>query len=539
MAYKALYREWRPRNFGEVVGQSQVTITLKNQVKNNRIAHAYLLCGTRGTGKTSTAKILSKAVNCLDPIDGEPCNNCDMCRKINEGIAIDVTEMDAASHNGVDDIRNIIEDVQYPPQEAKFKVYIIDEVHMLTMGAVNAFLKTLEEPPKKVLFILATTDPQKLPITILSRCQRYDFKRIRNSDIQARLREIVDNNKIEAEDMALNFIARICDGAMRDAVSILDQSIAMGNGSVDYDNVMNILGIVTNEHLLSLTECIIEKDIGKAIHVVDDIIYSGKDVNLFVKELVTHMRNLLMVKVTEKPEEVLDMSMENIALVKEQSSKIRVEEIMRHISILQEAEEQMKWSKQSRIYLELALIKMCKIEYDTSKEMLLSRINKIEGMIQSGDISFELKPREEQQRPIIKPKTVKAPKVQEEMHPDEAGLELSSDISIEHVKKHWQDILEELRQKRLMSIYAYLKPGEPIECVDGVLKVKFGEKYGFSKVNLEKSDNSKKVEETFYQVLKGKVRIVYIVEKNDKGYSESPEKFLRDSLGVDIEVIDE
>lgn len=539
MAYKALYREWRPKNFGEVVGQSQVTITLKNQIKNNRIAHAYLLCGTRGTGKTSTAKILSKAVNCLDPIDGEPCDNCEMCKKINAGIAIDVTEMDAASHNGVDDIRNIIEDVQYPPQEAKFKVYIIDEVHMLTMGAVNAFLKTLEEPPKRVLFILATTDPQKLPITILSRCQRYDFKRIRNVDIQARLKAIVESKDIKADDLALNFIARICDGALRDAVSILDQSIAMGNGTVNYDDVINILGIVTNEHLLKLTECIIEKDIGKAIHVVDDIIYSGKDVNFFIKELVTHMRNLLMVKVTEKPEEVLDMSMENIALIKEQSSKIRVEEIMRHISILQESEEQMKWSKQSRIYLELAIIKMCKIEYDTSKEMLLSRINKIEGMIQSGDISFDIKPKEEQQKPIIKPKTVKAPKAQEEVHSQEDGLDLSSDISLEHVKKHWQDILEELKQKRLMSIYAYLKPGEPFECVNGVLKVKFGEKYGFSKTNLEKSDNSKKVEETFYQVLKGKVRILYMVEKNDNSYSGSPEKFLRDSLGVDIEVIDE
>ncbi|ADL49839.1 DNA polymerase III subunit gamma/tau [Clostridium cellulovorans] len=539
MAYKALYREWRPRNFGEVVGQSQVTVTLKNQVKNNRIAHAYLLCGTRGTGKTSTAKILSKAVNCLNPIDGEPCNECEMCKKINEGIAIDVTEMDAASHNGVDDIRNIIEDVQYPPQEAKFKVYIIDEVHMLTMGAVNAFLKTLEEPPKRVLFILATTDPQKLPITILSRCQRYDFKRIRNVDIQARLRSIVDNKNIEADDLALSFIARICDGALRDAVSILDQSIAMGNGVVNYDDVINILGIVTNEHLLRLTECIIEKDIGKAIHVVDDVIYSGKDVNLFVKELVTHMRNLLMVKVTENPEEVLDMSMENIAHVKEQSSKIRVEEIMRHINILQESEEQMKWSKQSRIYLELAIIKMCKIEYDTSKEMLLSRINKIEEMIQSGDISLEIKPKEEQQKPIIKPRAASVPKVQEISHTDEENSALSSDISLEYVKKHWQDILETLKQKRLMSIYAYLKPGEPVECVNGVLKVKFGEKYGFSKVNLEKSENGKKVEEIFYQVLKGKIRIVYIVEQNDNRYSESPEKILRDSLGVDIEVIDE
>ncbi len=261
MAYKALYREWRPRTFEDVVGQEHVTITLKNQIKGDRIAHAYLLCGTRGTGKTSTAKILAKAVNCLNSDNGEPCNKCEMCKKINSGTAIDVTEIDAASHNGVDNIRDIIEDVQYPPQEARYKVYIIDEVHMLSIGAVNAFLKTLEEPPSNIIFILATTDPQKLPITILSRCQRFDFKRIKSSDIFERLRRIVTEQGISVGDDSLKLISRISDGAMRDALSVLDQAISMNEGTVEYDDVIDMLGLVTSESLIMISDNVINRDI--------------------------------------------------------------------------------------------------------------------------------------------------------------------------------------------------------------------------------------------------------------------------------------
>ncbi len=214
MGYKALYREWRPKLFSDVVGQQHITTTLKNAIKSDRIAHAYLLCGTRGTGKTSTAKILAKAINCLNPIEGEPCNECEMCKSINQGTAIDVTELDAASHNSVDNIRDIIDDVQYPPQEAKYKVFIIDEVHMLSIGAVNAFLKTLEEPPSRVIFILATTDPQKLPITILSRCHRFDFKRISSENIFLRLKQITDSLSVNIEEGSLRLLSRMCDGAM-------------------------------------------------------------------------------------------------------------------------------------------------------------------------------------------------------------------------------------------------------------------------------------------------------------------------------------
>ena len=362
MAYTALYREWRPKNFEDVVGQEHITTTLKNQIQNDRIAHAYLFCGTRGTGKTSTAKVMAKALNCLNPVNGDPCNECEMCKKINEGLAIDVTELDAASNNGVDKIRDIIDDAKYPPQEARFKVYIMDEVHMLSMGAVNAFLKTLEEPPANVIFILATTDPQKLPITILSRCQRFDFKRISKSDISDRLRKIVGAQGVLADEKSLELISRVSDGAMRDALSILDQAIAMGDGSVNYDSVVGMLGLVTNEYLFNITSAIIERNIQKAMNIIEEVVYAGKDINLFIKDLTGHFRNLLMAKVTNNPEEVLDMSMENINLIKEQGSRIRVEEIMRDIRILQEAEGNAKISKQARLYLELATIKMCKIE---------------------------------------------------------------------------------------------------------------------------------------------------------------------------------
>lgn len=541
MAYTALYREWRPKTFDELVGQHQVTITLKNQVQHERIAHAYLLCGTRGTGKTSTAKILSKAVNCLNQQDGEPCNQCEMCKKIAMGTSMDVTEMDAASHNGVDDIRTIIEEVQYPPQEAKYKVYIIDEVHMLSMGAVNAFLKTLEEPPKNVIFILATTDPQKLPITILSRCQRYDFKRIKNTDIQERLREIVNENAVFADDRSLSFIARMCDGAMRDALSILDQAIAMGDGKVIFEDVVAMLGVVTNENLLKLTDNIIEKDISRCIQVVDEIIFSGKDINLFIKEMTTHMRNLMMVKVTDKPEEVLDMSEENIKLIQMQASKIRIEEIMRHINILQEAEEQSKFSKQSRVYLELAIIKMCKIEYDTSNEILLSRINKLENVIRSGGYTVNVAGQEEaKNQGAVKSVQGKARAKQEvqEIKPVFGNEECK--ITLEHVKKSWKDILDILKARRLMVIYAYLAPGKPADCKNGILEITFSPQYAFSKQNLEKTDNNKRVEDIFTEVLKEKIRIKYSIERDEEENGKSTEDLLKETFGEDmVEVIDE
>ncbi|WP_434305836.1 DNA polymerase III subunit gamma/tau [Clostridium botulinum] len=541
MGYTALYREWRPRTFKEVVGQKHITVTLKNQVIEKRIAHAYLFCGTRGTGKTSTAKILSKAVNCLNPKDGEPCNECEICNKINSGTLMDVIEMDAASKRKLEDIKEVIENVKYPPQEGKNKVYIMDEVHMLTQEAVNAFLKTLEEPPSNVIFILATTDPQKLPITILSRCQRFDFRRIRNEEIFERLRSIVSEQGIYADDKSLNLIARMSDGAMRDALSILDQVISTGDGKVEYDQVLDMLGLVTNENLLRITNSIIEKDVEKSMRIIEDIVLGGKDIYNFIKDMITHLRNILMVKVSKNPNEILDMSSENIDLVKEQAAKIRIEEIMRNIKILQEAEQQSKWVKQSRIYLELAVLKMCKIEYDTSKEVILSRLNKIEELIKSGNIKLAMK--EEKKKTESKEFDIK--KIKENIKDDKIEENLieeynkDSKLTVETVKKMWHDILEAFKARRLMVLYAALVTANITSCKEGTITLNYNKQYSFNKKRLEKPENNKIVQEIFSEVLKEKIRIIYTVEEKAKEENLS-EEILKNTFGENIlEIIDE
>lgn len=538
MAYKALYREWRPKTFQDVVGQEHVTITLKNQINSKRIAHAYLLCGTRGTGKTSTAKILAKAVNCTNSDHGEPCNECEMCLKINSGTAIDVIELDAASHNGVDNIRDIIEDVQYPPQEAKYKVYIIDEVHMLSIGAVNAFLKTLEEPPSNTIFILATTDPQKLPITILSRCQRFDFKRIKSADIVERLRKIATDKGVYVEDNSLKLISRVSDGAMRDALSILDQSISMNDGKVEYDDVIDMLGLVTSESLIILSNSIIDRNIEGAIKSINEIVFSGKDIYVFIKDMTTHMRNLLMAKVSDNVEEILDMSSENIDILKQQASKIRVGEIMRNIKILQDAEEQAKWSKQNRIYLELAVIKMCKIEYDTSKEVLLARINKLEEIIKQGKITVaceSVTTRVSEKNNETKENTQKK---NTQIRPVKK-FNPNSKLTVDTVKKSFKDILDMFKARRHMVIYASLLTGEITSCEGSVIELSYEKQYSFNKIRLEKEENRNIIEEIFSESLKEPVKIKYNVEAEEKE-SKSPEDILIETFGEDlVEILDE
>ena len=546
MAYTALYREWRPKNFEDVVGQEHITTTLKNQIQNDRIAHAYLFCGTRGTGKTSTAKVMAKALNCLNPVNGDPCNECEMCKKINEGLAIDVTELDAASNNGVDKIRDIIDDAKYPPQEARFKVYIMDEVHMLSMGAVNAFLKTLEEPPANVIFILATTDPQKLPITILSRCQRFDFKRISKSDISDRLRKIVGAQGVLADEKSLELISRVSDGAMRDALSILDQAIAMGDGSVNYDSVVGMLGLVTNEYLFDITSAIIERNIQKAMNIIEEVVYAGKDINLFIKDLTGHFRNLLMAKVTNNPEEMLDMSMENINLIKEQGSRIRVEEIMRDIRILQEAEGNAKISKQARLYLELATIKMCKIEYDTSSEVILARINRLEEAIKSGKIQVATQVQQSNNQVAEVSNVQKRTATQNVINKEQAVTEapviegnVNATTSIGDIQRSWHDILEALKARRAMVIYASLMTGRPVACNNGVVVIKYEEEYAFNKIRLEKPENIKVINEVVSEVMRERLKVRFTVETKEEA-ERNPEEVLLQALGESaLEIIDE
>ena len=550
MGYTALYREWRPRTFEDVVGQEHITTTLKNEILNDRVAHAYLFCGTRGTGKTSTAKVMAKALNCLDLHGGEPCNECEMCKKINEGLAIDVTELDAASNNGIDKIRDIIDDTKYPPQEAKYKIYIMDEVHMLSVGAVNAFLKTLEEPPKNVIFILATTDPQKLPITILSRCQRFDFKRINQKEITSRLKRIVDSQNITYEQKSLELIARVCDGAMRDALSILDQAIAMGEKQINYEDLVSILGLVTNEYLFDITYAIIDRSIEKCMVIIDKLVYSGKDMQLFIKDLIAHFRNLLMVKVTNNPEEVLDMSLENISMIKEQGHKIRVEEIMRAIRILQDAEMNSKASKQSRLYLELAIIKMCKIEYDTSNEVILSRINKLEESLKSGKIQMV---QGEVTEGNSNSTNTKIDNTSNEVNRIRKAITKNNDddsnkvnfqgntnskLTLDDIGRVWTEVLEKFKAKRAMIVYASIVTAKPYSFKDGVVTLEYEAMYAFNKERLQKSEYRDIVNTVFSETLNEKILVDYVVKK-DKEH-KNKEELLRQTIeGVPFEIYDE
>ncbi|WP_195266698.1 MULTISPECIES: DNA polymerase III subunit gamma/tau [unclassified Clostridium] len=539
MGYTALYREWRPQNFYDIVGQEHITTTVKNQILNDRIAHAYLFCGTRGTGKTTTAKVFAKALNCLDLKDGEPCNECEMCRKINEGLAIDVTELDAASNNGVDKIRDIIDDVKYPPQEARFKVYIMDEVHMLSTGAVNAFLKTLEEPPKNVIFILATTDPQKLPITILSRCQRFDFKRINNNEITERLRKIVNEQNALADDKSLNLIARVSDGAMRDALSILDQAISMGNGAVEYDVLINMLGLVTNDHLFNLTNSVIQRNVEKSINIIDEVVYAGKDIYLFIKDLIAHYRNILMAKVTNNPEEVLDMSEENIALIKDQASKIRAEEVMRYIRILQETESNAKISKQARLYLELAVIKMCKIEYDTSNEVILTRINKLEEGLKNGSLKVVSAASPNKSDAKKEAVTNKPNREQPKPRNNDIVANENSKVTINDIQRSWKDILERFKARRAMIVYASMLTGKPVECKNGVLTIEYEDQFKFNKDRLEKPEYKAIIQEVLAEIFREDIKIVFEVEETSSS-EKSTADMLLETLGSDmVDILDE
>jgi len=387
MSYTALYRKWRPKDFTDVKGQDHIVTTLKNQIKADRVGHAYLLCGTRGTGKTTIAKILAKAVNCESPIDGSPCCKCETCKSIAAGTSMNVIEIDAASNNGVDNIREIRDEVQYSPTSGKYKVYIIDEVHMLSIGAFNALLKTLEEPPAYVIFILATTEAHKIPLTILSRCQRYDFKRISIDTITKRLSELMVSENVNVDEKALRYIAKAADGSLRDALSLLDQCIAFYLGQdLKYDNVLEVLGAVDTEVFSQLLSKVISQDIAGCIHLLEELVIQGRDLGQFVIDFVWYLRNLLLIKTSDNVEDVIDASAENLKLLKGQSQLVDSDTLMRYIRIFSELSNNVKYSSQKRILVEIALIKLTKPAMEQSKELsdIISRLTMIEKQLEEG-----------------------------------------------------------------------------------------------------------------------------------------------------------
>lgn len=412
MSYMALYRKFRPSTFEDVKGQDHIVTTLKNQIKAERIGHAYLFCGTRGTGKTTIAKIFAKSVNCESPVDGNPCGECKTCKAIAAGASMNVIEIDAASNNGVDNIREIVDEVSYSPAEGKYKVYIIDEVHMLSIGAFNALLKTLEEPPSYVIFILATTEAHKLPITILSRCQRYDFKRITIDTIAARLRELMDKEGNEVEDKALRYVAKAADGSMRDALSLLDQCIAFHYGTkLTYDMALDVLGAVDTEVFSRLLRSVIKRDVLACISVLDEIVLQGRELTQFVSDFTWYLRNLLIAKTSESPESAIEMSSENLARLIEEASKLEVDTIMRYIRVFAELSGQLRYATGKRILIEVALIKLCRPNMEKGDDTILERLKDIEDKLANGVVAAapaynqaggnEIKPQIPKERPKL------------------------------------------------------------------------------------------------------------------------------------------
>ena len=379
MSYTALYRKFRPQDFEDVKGQEHIVTTLKNQIKADRIGHAYLFCGTRGTGKTTIAKILARAVNCEHPVDGSPCNDCPTCRAINAGTSMNVIEIDAASNNGVDNIREIREEVAYRPTQGRYKVYIIDEVHMLSAGAFNALLKTLEEPPSYVIFILATTEAHKIPITILSRCQRYDFKRITVETIADRLMELMRKEENDVEEKAIRYIAKAADGSMRDALSLLDQCIAFYLGEkLTYEKVLENLGAVDTEVFSRLLREIMAQHTSQAIKILEDLIIRGRELGQFVTDFIWYLRNLLLISASDNPEEAVDVSRENLERMKEEVSMVDTETLMRYIRVFSQLSNEIRYASQKRVLVEIALIKLCQPVMETNLDSLFDRVRVLE-----------------------------------------------------------------------------------------------------------------------------------------------------------------
>ena len=537
--HKALYRVYRPKNFSDVIGQEHIVRTLKNQIENNNVGHAYLFCGTRGTGKTSTAKIFSRAVNCTNLHNDEPCNECENCREILEDKTMDVVEIDAASNNSVDDIRELRENVKYSPAKSKYKVYIIDEVHMLSQGAFNALLKTLEEPPSYVIFILATTEPHKIPATILSRCQRFDFKRVTVKDISSRMRYICEKEGIEADEKALNLIARNSQGALRDALSVLDQCISFEGNKISYNDVIELLGSVNIEQLFDLAESIIKEDTRKSLQILNDFIIWGKDVRNLVNDLIDHFRNLMVCKISNDLDEIISLPEETIDLLKQQAETIDTNNLIRILNILSETQDGMKISSNPRVLMEVTMMKIAQPMFDESKEALIKRIENLEQKIESGNIKVNH---------ISTNQTVD--NFNENNQQNNNTVEKQEDENIEYenlkgddiklVEKSWKKILQKMKEDKNQVIRALLQDVDSFNISEDTLYIIFTDNYSFAKSRLDSPATIQYVEKVIREVLNRSFSVKIAlksqlanlnteIKKEDKG-----EQILKNIVSEDI-----
>lgn len=449
-SYQALYRKWRPMTFDDVVGQKQVSDTLRSSVESGRLAHAYLFCGTRGTGKTSTAKIFSRAVNCESPIGGEPCNECAACKGILNGSILDVYEMDAASNRGVENIREIRDEVIYTPVGCKYKVYIIDEVHMLTAEAFNALLKTLEEPPHHAIFILATTEPHKIPATVLSRCQRFDFRRIGIDDIARRIRKITEAEGIKITPDAAELVAELGDGSMRDAISVLDRCAAFAEGELTTDRISEITGIVGTKQLFEIAEAVAADNSKAALCCSGEILRAGKEPQNLLENLIEHFRSLLICKGIDFPMEILEKTEQAAERYINQAKDFSVERLLYSIKALGEYLAQAKWMSNPKIAVEMAMVKLCTPSYSTEPEALLARIEKLEsklaGLSSGAKVSM---PKED-----VAPSAEELPpwdidgETAEQENNQESALQIEQETDTDGSSwEYWREALEEIKKK--------------------------------------------------------------------------------------------
>ena len=525
MSYTALYRKFRPLKFEEIVGQEHITRTLKNQIVAGRVGHAYLFNGGRGTGKTSAAKVLARAVNCLNPQNGEPCNECEICKAALAGSLTDIVEMDAASNNSVEDIRSIREEVNFLPTLAKYRVYIIDEVHMLSTGAFNALLKTLEEPPTHVKFILATTEPQKLPATILSRCQRFDFKKISNEDIVKRLEYIAKESNIEITKEALNIIAILSEGAMRDALSILERCLQDGETNIDEDKIKDLVGIPKLTYINAIVKSFIEYNVEEAIKAVDTVLNEGKDLNNMLWEIIKYVKDILVFKATGKLEIYNQAEIEDIKKLSEEVSKERLLYIITDLSKL---ENDMKWSSQKSILFQVEIIKLCS---ENIIETPVQNVNKSSS--NSGKTANSQK--NIQTNSIPGKDTAKNTK-------DEEKTSMTQAISGYGEAKGWKNILNELRQNGKIMIYSNLLKAKAIELNDMTIGISFPDGINaFGKSILEKPESINELAKTVSMEY-GKDMKVRIIENADsltkKEVQVNPVEKMATELHIPINVIE-
>ena len=529
MGYTALYRKFRPLNFSEMVGQEHITRTLKNQIIANRVGHAYLFNGGRGTGKTSAAKILARAINCLNPKDGEPCNECEICKGAISGSLTDIVEMDAASNNSVEDIRSIREEVNFLPTKAKYRVYIIDEVHMLSTGAFNALLKTLEEPPEHVKFILATTEPQKLPATILSRCQRFDFKKISNEDIIKRLEIVCKESDIEITKEAMQIIATLSEGAMRDALSILERCIQDGENQIDEDKIKDLVGIPRMVYVHDIVESIIQYDVDKALITVNEVLEDGKDLSNLLWEIIKYVKDILLYKATNHVELY---SEEEKAKVKEISETVEKERLINLVYAFSELENEMKFSTQKTIIFQAGIIKLCRkltVNHNSHNNDadLEQRIEKIENYLRrhTGNASgYRQQPTATEVKMAynISPSaTQTTPKNEKKTSGSSKKMETSTYSS--KVEEYWPQIVRDLKQNGKIVLYTNLMNTRAREINDMTVGIEFPNGLtSFGKTVLEKQENIKELTHLVSMASGKPMNIKYITNVGNTGETKEP-----------------